>query len=350
MVSPVDQPRVGAPVVSVPSAQHVPRSVSGPAISPPSGHFLSESPGSSYFKPDTSPSPGNVSLSTHFASRSTSSPLPILFPVPSSKISSSNSLINCHPMQTRSQEDGGMLRNENGYGAVSNGAVGLNLPDMVSSIIGQDGTWNLSVCRLGLPDSVKQAIEAVLLQYFVNGDTWDFCYCCSGCGFTMESMEHILCEYRFAKEIRVAMRVETLQLDFYTTPFLVWLEAWKRLPLEYCILNTDSAMRTGRQLAIAGGLLRNERGEWLHGFMSKIGVTDNLQVELWVVREGFRTAKGLDVTSLILKLDVLWVLNLLSRPLDIFIEDCLLLIQKGHGGGLCFLIGIAEQFANVFAC
>ena len=56
-------------------------------------------------------------------------------------------------------------------------------------------------------------------------------------------------------------------------------------PIDFFMLNTDGAMKTSSSFASAGGLIRNEKGEWLGGFMVNIGRTDGLNSELWGVRE-----------------------------------------------------------------
>ncbi|KAH1067622.1 hypothetical protein J1N35_032609 [Gossypium stocksii] len=62
--------------------------------------------------------------------------------------------------------------------------------------------------------------------------------------------------------------------------------------------------------------------------MVRIGVIDSLQVQLWGFQEGLWMGK------LIMKLDVLWLMNQLSRPfqashpLDTFVKKILLLIRE----------------------
>ncbi|KAG8479691.1 hypothetical protein CXB51_029234 [Gossypium anomalum] len=61
----------------------------------------------------------------------------------------------------------------------------------------------------------------------------------------------------------------------------------------YYILNTDWAWRTTTGVVSTGGLLRDANGDWLHGFMSKVGLTDTVHAKLRGVREGLRLAKPL---------------------------------------------------------
>ncbi|MFQ6667756.1 hypothetical protein Gotur_033666 [Gossypium turneri] len=85
-------------------------------------------------------------------------------------------------------------------------------------------------------------------------------------------------------------------------------------------------------VGLLGSLLR----WWVQRFMVTIGVTDNLQLELWGVWEGLQLVKSLGITRLIVKQDVVWVVNMLSRPfeaghpLGTLIDDSLVLIQEGR--------------------
>jgi len=51
-------------------------------------------------------------------------------------------------------------------------------------------------------------------------------------------------------------------------------------------LNTDGSVRGNPGMAAAGGLLRDEQGRWLSGFMVNIGQSTNTVAELWGLLSG----------------------------------------------------------------
>ena len=61
---------------------------------------------------------------------------------------------------------------------------------------------------------------------------------------------------------------------------------WERPQVGWACLNTDGAAVGNPGRARCGGLIRNERGEWLGGFSRSIGCADSFMAELWGLRDG----------------------------------------------------------------
>ncbi|KAK5834041.1 hypothetical protein PVK06_017912 [Gossypium arboreum] len=126
------------------------------------------------------------------------------------------------------------------------------------------------------------------------------------------------------------------------------------LRLGCCILNTNGAFSATIQVASTNGLVRDERGAWIRGFVLKIRCTNSLQVELWGVREGLCLARELGVTQLIIELDALLIVQMLSRsfdashPMGTFVADCSALMSEGWVVGVHHILLEGNCYANHF--
>ena len=65
---------------------------------------------------------------------------------------------------------------------------------------------------------------------------------------------------------------------------------WRRPSNGWCKLNTDGASRGNPRLATAGGVMRNENGEWKGGFAVNISICSATLAELWGVYYGLAIA------------------------------------------------------------
>jgi ribonuclease HI len=74
---------------------------------------------------------------------------------------------------------------------------------------------------------------------------------------------------------------------------------WKPPVEDWVKLNTDGACK-GRTTAGCGGIIRNNRGDWLGGFAKHVGVCSAFTAELWGVLEGLNYAwsKGFKLVEL----------------------------------------------------
>ncbi|KAK6924334.1 Ribonuclease H domain [Dillenia turbinata] len=93
-------------------------------------------------------------------------------------------------------------------------------------------------------------------------------------------------------------------------------------------LNSDGAVSLKLGLASAGGLIRDERGSWITGYMMNIGKVEALKAELWRMREGLRIARSLELERLEVEVDCLHLVQLVDKgfrkehPLKLIVEEC----------------------------
>ena len=69
-------------------------------------------------------------------------------------------------------------------------------------------------------------------------------------------------------------------------------------------------------MASGGGLIRNEKGEWVKGFARAIGTTTSVAFELWALRDGIRLCIALKLPVVMIELDSKLVVDLLKKDLN----------------------------------
>ena len=103
---------------------------------------------------------------------------------------------------------------------------------------------------------------------------------------------------------------------------------WERPPEGWAKLNTDGALCTHSGSAGCGGVVRDDRGEWVAGFSRRIGATNSFMAELWGLRDGLILCSNLHLPSLIIELDAkaivdaLLNLNYENNVISPILEDC----------------------------
>ncbi|CAA7049015.1 unnamed protein product [Microthlaspi erraticum] len=88
-----------------------------------------------------------------------------------------------------------------------------------------------------------------------------------------------------ATEVKLAWKTETTS-SMRNVVRVERLIAWTRPGLGWVKLNTDGASRGNPGLATAGGVLRDDSGQWRRGFALNIGICSALLAELWGVYYG----------------------------------------------------------------
>ncbi|KAE8665796.1 hypothetical protein F3Y22_tig00112528pilonHSYRG00017 [Hibiscus syriacus] len=80
-------------------------------------------------------------------------------------------------------------------------------------------------------------------------------------------------------------------------------------------MNTDGASQGIPGIAGAGGLLRNEKGEWVMGFAAHLGVCTSVAAELYVIRTGLALALAwkYGYSSIVCEVDAKSVLQLIEN-------------------------------------
>ena len=81
-------------------------------------------------------------------------------------------------------------------------------------------------------------------------------------------------------------------------------------------------------LAGGGGLIRNDKGEWVKGFAHAIRTTTSVAAELWALRDGIRLCIALKLTAVVIELDSKLVVDLLKKEShnpnanDVLVANC----------------------------
>ena len=78
-------------------------------------------------------------------------------------------------------------------------------------------------------------------------------------------------------------------------------------------LNIDGSSLDNPGLAGGGGLIRNEKGEWVKGFARAIETTTSVAAELWALRDGIRLCIALKLPTMVIELDSKLVVDLLKK-------------------------------------
>ena len=81
-------------------------------------------------------------------------------------------------------------------------------------------------------------------------------------------------------------------------------------------------------LAGGGGIIRNDKGEWVKGFARAIRSTTSVAAELWSLRDGIRLCITLKLPAVEIELDSKLVVDLMKKELDhpngidVLVADC----------------------------
>ena len=103
---------------------------------------------------------------------------------------------------------------------------------------------------------------------------------------------------------------------------------WKLPSPGWFKLNTDGSALGCPGPAGGGGLIRDDHGRWVKGFLRRIGKVSSLEAELWAIRDGLILCNQLLIQELIIELDAKAVISLLTCNTESFaqyaplIDDC----------------------------
>ena len=81
-------------------------------------------------------------------------------------------------------------------------------------------------------------------------------------------------------------------------------------------------------MAGGGGLIPNEKGEWVKGYARAIGITTSVAAELWALRDGIRLCIALKLPAAEIEVDAKVVIDLVRKEtskfnsLDSLVADC----------------------------
>lgn len=80
--------------------------------------------------------------------------------------------------------------------------------------------------------------------------------------------------------------------------------------------------------ASSGGLIKNDKGEWIRGFARAVRHTTSIAVKLWALRDGIRLCISLKLPAVIIELDAKLIMDLMQKEdsnqngLDALVSDC----------------------------
>ncbi|XP_021299308.1 heterogeneous nuclear ribonucleoprotein D-like isoform X2 [Herrania umbratica] len=109
---------------------------------------------------------------------------------------------------------------------------------------------------------------------------------------------------------------------------------WERPPRRFFKLNSDGSSAGNPGKAGAGGIIRNDQGEWIVGYSRKLGQATSTCAELWGVRDGLQLAVKRGLFYVIIEVDSQVVLDLIckeavdSHTLGPIIKECRSLLEQ----------------------
>ena len=100
--------------------------------------------------------------------------------------------------------------------------------------------------------------------------------------------------------------------------FHYWIDkgicvSWSMPPLNWCKVNSDGSALGNPERAGGGGLIRNDKGEWIRGYARAIGCTTSVADELWALRDGIRLCIALKLPAVVFELDAKLIVDLLQK-------------------------------------
>lgn len=109
---------------------------------------------------------------------------------------------------------------------------------------------------------------------------------------------------------------------------------WEKPQRGWFKLNTDGSALGNPGKAGAGGLIRNDEGEWVKGFTRSIGLASPIMAELWGLRDGLVLAYDLHISNLVINVDCKALIYLIQdHSKDNFVlsaiaDECRQLLQR----------------------
>ncbi|KAK9991878.1 hypothetical protein SO802_026863 [Lithocarpus litseifolius] len=88
---------------------------------------------------------------------------------------------------------------------------------------------------------------------------------------------------------------------------------WISPPINWYKLNSNGSFLENPRLAGGGGLIRDDKGDWIKGYARAIGITTNVAAESWALRDGIRLCIALKIPVVIIELDAQVVVDLLKK-------------------------------------
>lgn len=114
----------------------------------------------------------------------------------------------------------------------------------------------------------------------------------------MQAKEYVLC----VTQPRYSNRMAVRQVR-WEKPNPGWVE-----------LNTDGSSTASSGTSGGGGLIRDDRGNWVVGFSRKIGKVNSFLAEIWALRDGLILCNQLNLNAVMVELDAKALVDALNNP------------------------------------
>lgn len=72
---------------------------------------------------------------------------------------------------------------------------------------------------------------------------------------------------------------------------------------EWCKVNTDGSAIENLTPTGGAGIIRNEWGDWIKGFQSRIVINNSLVAEIWAIWDDLSMAANIDINDLLMESD-----------------------------------------------
>ena len=109
---------------------------------------------------------------------------------------------------------------------------------------------------------------------------------------------------------------------------------WEKPEQGWLKLNTDGSWNAKLGQAAGGGLIRDGLGNWVGGFIRKMGSVNSFTAEVWALRNGLILCHQMKLPAIYVELDAKSLVDALSNPsynnlvISPIFDDCKLLISK----------------------
>ena len=92
---------------------------------------------------------------------------------------------------------------------------------------------------------------------------------------------------------------------------------WTKLPIGWVKLNTYGTMYGNPVKVGGGGVFRSSSGDWIGGFVRRMGSTSSTVAELWALKDGLTMVKQMGIENICVEMDAKLIVQLVSSPLMI---------------------------------
>ena len=120
-------------------------------------------------------------------------------------------------------------------------------------------------------------------------------------------------------------------------------------------LNSDGSLLGNPERAGGGGLIRNEKEEWIRGYTRAVGHTTSVVAELWALRDGIKLCISLKLLAVIIELDAKLIVELMQKEdcnqnsIDALVRDCRSGLREIHLVQVQHCYYKANKCADAFA-